>query len=235
MNRKGYICLVVLIILTSGCVSRVPIASNHPLSFQKKAKASHHWELLAEDVVSQALVRIDKDSKMKKKMVYVLPPQDDTSFNRAFRNFLITDFVQRGVPVSSQKAGALEFSFDTQLVKHNSSRFVHKPGLLTVLTGGLWVLRDAVIFSPPAIAASMGLVAAADVGYSYDAGPQTQTELIVTSSISEDSSFVFRKSDIYYVESPDSDLFLEVGEYGLFSDVPPGLQRSIKKLEVTGK
>jgi hypothetical protein len=106
---------------------------------------------------------------------------------------------------------------------------------LTALTGGLWVLRDAIIYSPPAIGASMGLAAVTDIGYSYEAGPQTQTELIVTSSISEESSFIFRKSDIYYLESPDTDLFLEVGEHGYFTDDPPGRERSIKKIEVTGK
>lgn len=235
MKRQGYICLILLTLLAAGCVSRVPVAANHPQSFQKKAKASYHWRLLAEDVVLQAMARIDQDPNLKRKMVYVLPPQDDTSFNRAFRNFLITRFVQLGVPVSTQKAGALELSFDTQLVKHDSNRYTHRPGVLTALAGGLWVLRDALVYTPPGIGASMGLVAATELGYSYYAGPQTHTELIVTCSISEDLKFIFRKSDIYYIEAPDTDLFLEAGEQGYFTDVPPGKERSIKKMEVTGK
>ena len=54
MTRACFL-LLPLVALLAGCASQVPIAANHPISTQKKAKAVHHWDVLADDVTSQTI------------------------------------------------------------------------------------------------------------------------------------------------------------------------------------
>lgn len=195
--------LVITSLLFTAC-TRVPIASNHFVSFQKKAKSTHHWDVLADDVSGQIFQAISSSSISVNKRLTVAPPNSESSFNRAFNNFLIDGLVNKGLTVTKDKNDTSFISFETQLIRHNSSRYTHIPGSYTFLANGVWVLRNAVdyaqfILPPMALDAIMSLYA----------GPQTHIELVVTSSIYEKDRYVFRRSDIYYIESEDVDLFRE--------------------------
>lgn len=123
---------------------------------------------------------------------------------------MITHMVNRGLSVSNTAQGAVEVAYETQIVRHASDRPVYIPGALTTLTGGVIVARSLAISSPsPWVAGGVGLGAAAaiDLAAGHVAAP-TNTELIVTTSITNDGIFVMRKSDVYYIEDEDVDLFL---------------------------
>ncbi len=218
------VCLVVL----GGCASQVPIAANHPISSQKKARAVHHWDVLADDVTAQTISALKKNGFADGTPLFVALPPDNAPFGKAFRNFLITRMVNRGLPVKSVPEGAVQLQYETQLVRHESSRYAHVPGSFSALTAGIWVLRDLVVSGSSALPGAIGLSALADYGMGHYAGGATPTEMIVTSSIVVDQKYVLRKSDIYYIEDADLGLFVEQQK-----ELQP--VRPLKTLEVTGR
>ncbi len=118
--------------------------------------------------------------------------------------------VNQGLPVADSPQGAVEVSYETQVVHHASDRPYFVPGKLTALTGGVMVVRSLAVSSPsPWVVGGLGLGAAAalDVAAGHVAAP-TNTELIVTTSIVSDGMFVVRKTDVYYVEDEDVELFM---------------------------
>ena len=109
-------------------------------------------------------------------------------------------------------------------MRHNSSRYAHIPGTLTALTAGISVVRDAFASgSASAIPVLLGVAGLADYGLGHYSGGPTHTELIVTTSIINGGTYAFRKSDIYYIEEADTDLFVEA------------LERPVKQWQIVGK
>jgi len=217
--------LLFAILLMSGCASQLPIPANYPISTQKKARAAHHWDVLADDISLQTqIAAYGKESAIRDKAFYVREPKEATPFNKAFRNFLITRMVNRGMAVNDHLlGGGVEITYDTQLVSHASNRYTHIPGTITSLTAGLWVAHDILNAGLEAAPGALGLSALADWGLGHYAGGATHTELIVTTSIVTDNQYRLRRSSIYYIEEEDSDLFVEA------------LERPLKRMEVVGK
>ena len=219
------VILLALLVLCFGCASRVPVAANYPLTTQKKAKAAHHWDVLADDIAQQTQLAVAaRDSAISGVPLYVRPLGGNSAFNSAFRNFLITRLVNRGLPVTANPEDGVAITYETQLVRHDSSRYTHLPGTLTTLAAGIYVIRDIVGSAASAIPVTIGLTGLADFALGHYAGGATHTELIVTTSIMDDDRYILRKSDIYYIEDEDTDLFS--------SEAP---ERPLKELEVVGR
>lgn len=227
-----YINLLVALMLLASCSSQVPIAVNHPISTQLKAKSTHHWDVLADDVAKETSALLDGEPKknpvLKGKPFYVVPQPGASTFDRAFRDLLITRMVNRGLPVSKQRGTGVEIQYETQIVQHNSPRYGHIPGTLTALAAGVWVVREVVEGSVAAIPGAIGLSALADWGLGKYSGGTTPTELIVTTSIAQDNRYLYRKSSIYYIATEDSELYQESAD-------TPGTERGLKRLEVVGQ
>lgn len=228
-----------LTLLAAGCASQVPLATNHPISTQKKAKAVHHWDVLADDVTTQTIQAMRKSGVAEGTPLYVEMPADNSTFAKAFRTLLITRMVGRGLPVTNEKIpGAIGLEYETQLVRHNSSRYAHVPGTFTTLGAGIWVIRDMIIGSTPAMPAGLAVGALADYGAGHFAGGATPTELLITSSMAVDKKYVMRKSDIYYIEDADVSLFVdkckpeEECTRQLFADEKTPLPRPVKEIRV---
>lgn len=199
--------------LTTGCMSRVPLAMNHQISVQKKAKATHHWDLLAADVADQVITLLMKKGLLGGNSIYVENMEPESQFGTTFRELLITQLVNKDVKVSTEKtAGTIDINFETQIVSHNSSRYTPVPGLISMLTAGIWVVRDAAAYNPTAIPVTAGGAVLVDYGRSLYAGPETNTEVLVTTSILHELQYAFRKTDIYYIEPEDSYLFEAVDD-----------------------
>lgn len=197
-----------MVVLLSGCsTAQVPYTQNHPTSYQKVARATSHWDILADDVATQTMAAIGTQ-----KTIYVSAPTAATDFNRAFHNFLITRMVNKGIPVSEQKMGAIEVQYETQVVQHNSERKAYKPGTITMLTAGLMVAYNVHNWTSPSAPglALMGGAVAVDAIASSDAGTPPKTELVVTTSAVEGGRYLLRKTDIYYIESEDAPLFMHI-------------------------
>lgn len=211
-NKAGKLRLApyggVALLVLSGCGTvQVPYTQNHPESYQKVARAVSHWDILADDVAAQTVAAIGTQ-----RTIYVATPPEATDFNRAFHDLLITRMVNKGIPVSSQKTGAIEVQYEAQVVRHNSARHAYKPGTITMLTAGLMVAYNVPGWAQPGDAgmALMGAAGVADVFATMNAGSPTKTELVVTTSAVEGGRYLVRKTDIYYLEPEDVPLFMRI-------------------------
>ena len=63
------------------------------------------------------------------------------------------------------------------------------------------------------IAAGLGLAVGLDFANSINSGGPTNTELILTTTVTRDGQYVARKTDVYYLENVDTPLFMRPSYY----------------------
>lgn len=194
-----------------GCASRapIPLAENFELTVQPKVRSAGHWELVSSDVVAQTLATLDKVGVAPGTQLHVALPANPSSFDLAFRDFLITKLVQSGAPVQQMPGQALDVTYHTQLVRHNSERPHFIPGQFTMIAAGLMAaygLRHEHLDAQ--LLAALGLTAAADYGASVNSGGPTNTEMILTTTVTRGGQYIARKTDVYYLENADTPLFM---------------------------
>lgn len=189
------LCTVLLIVFGAmGCANQVPVAENFSTTTQKKLRAPHHWDVIANDIVNETVNALKYNDAFNYRPVFVESGQtESTSFNRAFRNFIITGLVNNGISVTENPNQAIIVKYDTQIVKHRVGR-KYSPLLSNVL-----VSRKVY---EPGRSADFGATAS-----SLTDGP-TDTELIVNTSIIEDNNYYMRKSSVYYIDGEDIRLFI---------------------------
>lgn len=219
MNTKlGLLAIVVL--AGSGCSSQtqVPLAASFPHSQQKIVKAAQHWQTIANDTASQAAGKMQQQSFGE--VLRVAPSASNSAFNQAFREFLTTSLVNQGVAVTTGDFAPTEIKVETQVVRQNSTRYAQTPGKFTMLTAGLWVVRNMVAddWSGGAIAGTLlGAAMTTDVLNAMDKNPirhpPTHTELIVTTSVTHKGQYLMRRSDVYYIEDVDGSLYRQAMEW----------------------
>ena len=199
----------------AGCGSApIPLSKNFELTTQHKVRSAGHWELLSRDVVAQTRVTLEKAGYAAGTPLYVAPPPGPTAFDLAFRDFLITELVQGGATVNHHPGSALDVSYHTQVVRHNSARPHFIPGQYTMIAAGLMAaygLRHEHVDTQ--LLATLGLTAAADYASSINSGGPTNTELILTTTVSRGGQYVARTTDVYYLENADTPLFLRPAHY----------------------
>lgn len=201
------ILAIIALAAMCGC-SRIPEPASYPYSQQQKLQAAHHWDVLAKDVAN----RINNQliiSNFTSTPVYVKATCGDedtpcdlyqtSTFNEAFRDLLITELVHLGVPVD-QHAGkdAITVHYKVQTVYHQANRLRSiRPGVITVLSTAISVLRNA-----PSEVVAMA------AGGTLDLANQSMVvnghfEVIITTSMVRKSRYLFRASDIYYINDID--------------------------------
>lgn len=202
-----------LLALLAGCSSLdIPRADNYPATDQKKVRAVHHWDVLADDVAGRI------DGKIKawpagEYPIYVASPAIDTSFNNSFRKLLITRLLDRGVILSTEPT-AVTLVFEAQVVQHPASASYGLPMPGMPLALGVGVARDAYSLRQNsgavwADAAASG--APADINqYATDgtaSGGLTRTEVLITTSLESAGRYLASTADVYYVAQDDSVLY----------------------------
>ena len=200
----------------AGCAYRspIPLAENFELTSQPKVRSAGHWELVSNDVVAQTLSTLDKTGVAPGTQLHVALPPNPGAFDLAFREFLITKMVQSGAPVMQDPGPALNVTYNTQVVRHNSPRPHFIPGQFTMIAAGLMAaygLRHEHVDAQ--LLAGLGLTALADYGASINSGGPTNTELILTTTVTRGGQYVARKTDVYYLENADTPLFLRPSHY----------------------
>lgn len=194
-----------------GCAAKspIPLAENFELTVQPKVRSAGHWELLSRDVVAQTLGSLERLGMPPATPLYVSAPANASAFDLAFRDFLITELVQSGAAVMQSPGPAVDVTYHTQVVRHNSPRPHFIPGQFTMLAGGLlaaYGLRHQHIDAQ--MLAGFGLAGAADYGASIDSGGPTHTEMILTTTVAQGGQYLVRKTDVYYLENVDTPLFM---------------------------
>lgn len=214
-------CAVVFGLLLSGCSSLdVPRADNYPASDQKKARAVHHWDVLADDVAA----RIAQKTREWPAGAYPIhvATMGDATFSQGFRKLLITRLLDRGVTLSTQPTD-VRLVVETQVVQHPArERSLNRAPLpATRLALGVAVVRDLVHVPPSStsIAAGLGGMAVLADATSFftegaAAGGPTRTEVLITTSVENEDRYLARTADVYYIEDADAALYQ-------VKDVPP--------------
>lgn len=198
--------ILLLVFFLSSC-SRIPQPASYAFSEQQKMQAAHHWDVLASDVANQINNRliitdyVDKSVYVKTTCGSDATPckqGQTTQFNEGFRDLLITRLVNFGVPTSlEKKVSDIEVNYKVQVIYHASNRYTLAPGTLTVLTAAISVFRHA-----PSTLQMLALAAGVDIANSA-APVNGHYEVIITTSMVTDEKYLFRTSDIYYINDPD--------------------------------
>lgn len=196
-----------LLLLTASC-GRMPEPVGYPYSTQEKMQAALHWDILARDLsnkINNELIRSD----FLETPVFVKETcgtdsepclrQTTTEFNEGFRDLLITELVSFGIPTSAVPDGeAITVNYKVQIVHHQTDRLrTVQPGLLTALTTAISVIRNA-----PAELVAISLAGALDYGNSAYV-KKSDFEAIITTSMVFRKKYLFRSSDIYYINGAD--------------------------------
>lgn len=191
----------------AGCASSpIPVSANFPITVEPKVRSAGHWNQVSQDVVKQTLESLNKAGASGS--LYVIKPANASEFDKAFQNFLITDLVKAGRVVQVAPEGAaLEVSYQTQVVRHNSYRPDFLPGRFTMITAGLYAAYG-LGYNPVGDKMAGGLAAAIGADYiaSESSGGPTATELVLTTTITSGGRYLVRKTDVYYVEEVDAPL-----------------------------
>ncbi len=204
-----------LLVLVGGCTSlNVPRADNYPATDQKKARAVHHWDVLADDVAGRIEGKLAA-WPAGEHPIYVAVSPGDTSFNNGFRKLLITRLLDRGITLSTEPA-AVTLTFETQVVQHHARVSNSAPMPWTRLALGVGVARDWYLFQQSAGAMLGGVTALGVVTdltqYAVDgaaAGGPTRTEVLITTSLESGNRYLASTADVYYIEPDDSVLYKE--------------------------
>ncbi len=225
MLNKSIIIATLSVMVMAGCDmphSEEPLATNFPTTKQPKLQAASHWNVIASDVAKRMAGRVEP-----KRALYVNQSSAKTPFDRAFSTQLISALVAEGFVVNKTAQGALSVDIDTQAVRFTANRPQYKhAGTATALTAGVWALRQGDATGAAALAAAI-VTADAYTWFrsEFATGETPQTEIIVTTSISDSSKYIARDTNVYYVSDSDSLLY----EY------TPPVQVITREIGVTGK
>ncbi|NOQ45396.1 MAG: hypothetical protein GQ559_01775 [Desulfobulbaceae bacterium] len=204
-----FICFFIMLSLLAimvGCI-RTPQPEGYPFTIQHKMQAAHHWDVLANDVANQVNNELIRRGYLETP-VYVkhscgqpdnCGPGETFPFDEGFNDLLATQLVNFGVPTLAENDDSgLVIDYKVQVLYHRDTRYQWpRPGVLTALTAGIVVFRNA----PAEIAAV--IAAAAIDGLGATSVIKGHYEVLISTSIVRDNIFLMRKSDIYYINDPD--------------------------------
>jgi len=239
-SRARLVGVVLCAAVSASCATLdVPRAENYPATSQQKARAVHHWDVLADDVAQRIQFKTQQLAADASVPGYHLVPGTTSPFHRAFADLLLTRLVNRDMPMSTvSKVADVPLGiirFDVQVVQHASAAFNPPPLPLTVLSVGLSVLRNFYLNPPSELggaALGVGVALTMDLSDQHFSGKAsggpTRTELLVSTTVEHGTRIVARTSDVYYIESKDARLFVPP------PPPPPPPQAPTKNWKVVG-
>ena len=205
-------------VLLVGCSTLdVPRADNYPATGQKKARAVHHWSVLADDVASRVAEKIVA-WPAGEYPIYV-KVANSSSFDQGFLSLLRVRLLDRGVVLSAVPTD-VELEVQTQLVQHEATGPRNSPIPLpwTMLASGVGVWRDwDVHYSDRTLLPGVATVIGVGVGLALDlaqrhtqgdaAGGPTRTEVLITTTLKSHDRYLAGSADMYYIERADAVLY----------------------------
>lgn len=216
---------LLLSMLLSGCAStrteyQVPVPMHHAKEYQTQLQSVRHWDIIADDVAQQSMQEISK-RELGLLPVRVVAESEDSPFGKALHEFLVTRMFNKGINLAQTTAGTLSLQYNVQAVhfmgeRSNPSRPYIVPGSVTALTAGVLVFHDAAEHITASLAKAnllTGAVAADlllannEANRNKESHPIPNMEIIVTTSLVMNGSYIMRRSDIYYVNDPDHHLY----------------------------
>ena len=198
--------------LVAGCsqLAGMPSAEPFPDASLRKAKSAEHWNVIAGDVASQT-AGLRNRPELQGKPLYVSPSGDNSDFSRGFQSMLISKLVNGGMNVATRPEGALQVTYEAQVVRHLAGQGDYQPGTVAALAGGILVAREIAIGSASSTAKAVGVtavIAGADLLVAHaKLHSATNTAVIITTSLIDNNKYLMRKTDVYYVEDAEGVMF----------------------------
>jgi hypothetical protein len=186
--------------------SQVPLATTYEYSTQQKMQAAHHWDVLAEDIA----MRLKSQLSNLNNPISVIP-SNNSPFQSAFEDLLITQLVNQGLDIRESDTSRLKLKFDTQVVSHSDRGYIRPQKgahtTLAMIATGVWA---AVNIADNSAAAADALIAGSVIGtgVALDATAGnivsiSNKEVIINVSLMDGDRYLMRKSGIYYINEPD--------------------------------
>lgn len=186
----------------TGCVSvdGVSKPASFPASPQYKLKSVAHWKLIAQDVAAQTAVSLRRRSSTNTPL-YLRMPEQATPFERNFLPMLRSALLENGLKVTNQSEGAAELQIQVDRIAHAPA---YRAGTLTLLGGGLLVLRDIVTHDSTYLTNAGGALAAiaADVAMTRHR-PPPELELVLSVHVRHGNEYRVSQDHVYYLSSED--------------------------------
>lgn len=186
-------------------LSQVPVVTNYEINTQRKMQSLEHWKILAEDVAFLIDQRIKKNKELDKS-IYVTSA-GSTDFEKTFRKLLITSLVKNNINVTNTQGDHAILNFSVDLISHSKRMLVDKSGVYQTLSPELVAKRSIGNF--------FGLLGKKEK-YELEevaAGKYTtklpSSEIMITTSLMHREEYLFRGSDVYYINDNDWDHYKE--------------------------
>jgi len=123
-----YASLVTLCLGLGACTTPMPVETDYPLTYQRKMRSAHHWDVMAHDVANwlqSALIDphpgLDKGRRAQENLptvtLYLEPPRYDSAAGAGFYDLLTTRLVERGFILTTNPSAGLPVSYDMQVVR----------------------------------------------------------------------------------------------------------------------
>lgn len=201
--------ILVLPFLLTACLGRIPEPVDYRLSQQQKMQAAHHWQVLAADVANRVNNELILNDYLKA-AVFIrescgdednpCKPNATSSFEEAFRDLLITNMVNLGVPVLIRGGeNAITVNYKVQMVYHRATRIpTMKPGLITAHAAFITVFRNI-----PHELKTIAAAATLDLA-NQNLVSNGHYEVIISTSMVKNGNYFYRGSDLYYINDKDS-------------------------------
>lgn len=212
MTGTRFVAALLCLPLFASCsqLAGVPSAEPFPDATLRKAKSAEHWNVIAGDVATQTAGLRDRP-ELQGKPLYVSPSGDNSDFSRGFQTMLISKLVNNGLKVATKPEGAVEVKYEAQVVRHLAGQGDYQPGTVAALAGGILVARQIAVGGASPTDKAVGataLVAGAELlAANAKLHSATNTEVIITTSLIDNSRFLMRKTDVYYVEDAEGVMF----------------------------
>ncbi|MEM7019382.1 MAG: hypothetical protein AAF512_18840 [Pseudomonadota bacterium] len=154
--------------------------------------------------------------------IYVSLPRKGqaTTFGRAFHNMLRTQLVKRGIAVSNNPNAVnsncpsintckpMILDYDIQVVQHKDrSAHMTMPGAFSLSAAGIWMVAQIVDtwVDPEWAVVPVALALDANAARQLRFPGQTNTEVVISTSLADGDLVVFGETNIYYVNTGDQD------------------------------
>ena len=212
--KRVMLGLVAGSVLLGGCAaphSETPIATNVPTSNQLKLQAASHWQLIAQDMAGRLTASLDRAP------LYVHQSEQQSQFERAFNQELISSLLAAGYPVmlSPNNPGTRTVEVSAQALAFAPGRKQARTliGVPTVLAAGLWAIGEAVTMAPgDAVGAgALGGLALTEAIQWFTSekasGPTPRTEIIVTARVVSPDRYLAQVTSAYYTTETDARLY----------------------------
>jgi len=204
---KSFLLSTILVIV--GCKStpsthNAPIPDDFPITTQQHVQAVEHWSNIAQDLVNQTAMALEKH-KLSQVPLYIKHPPVKSEFAVAFHDFLIDGMVKKGIKVNRANSNNTVFEYKIQSIEFNSDRYFpssSKIGEEKVLANGLVVRRNVSESDTKALQRN------ANESTSHSSGNRApKLELLISSAIVDKNLYLMKTTDVYYANHDDSNLY----------------------------